>query len=330
MGYVHRLVCMTGALLLAMGVSDAGLFGADKAKGSHPPKKTAPKVKPSPTEPSLKPKNPKTRSKAKGPTVAKSNPTTPQPKWTAPKGVVRPTVYQFARFNERTREYWFDKHWWYRFVIYPWTAGLSVMGPVNYTTVVPPANLTVTPPVIKAGQGLPFSAAGTKLAGRLDGMDIVNHWLGGQQVNWRTGNATGGKGPASNSGAFVTAVCARLKVPLAEPTPENFLPGNQYDWLLTEGKDKGWVALGDIEAQLLANQGWVVIASWKNPAAVGDPSLAGQSAIVRPSDTPASDIAQRGPRILMAGVKNYDNIALKDAFPAQAVKDVLYLAYRPR
>ena len=94
-----------------------------------------------------------------------------------------------------------------------------------------------------------------------------HHWLPGQNVSWRTGNALNEEqGPASNGGAFVAAVAARLKVPMPAPVPDNFLPGSQADWLLNQGKAKGWVPVGAVEAQLLANRGWLVIAAWEATA----------------------------------------------------------------
>ncbi len=325
MAHFRRSMIVALALTLTVVVGDAELLGADKGKGKPPkPPKPAPKVQHA--KPAPKPKNPKTQPR-KG--MPKAAPAKTNPPKTQPRKVVKPIIHRGAEFNVRTREYTFNKLWWYRFHVYPRTVGLTVTGPIDYSTVVVPPDVTVKPPVIKPGQGLPLSPAGKALARRLDGLDVATHWLTGQQVNWKTGDITGGGGPASNGGAFVAAACARLKVPFAEPVPENFLPVSQHDWLLSDGKDQGWAAVEEVEAQLLANQGWVVIAVWKSPAKVGDPSLAGQTAIVRPSDMPATEIGKRGPRIIMAGVKNHADSALKDAFPAEA-KEILYLACKPR
>src|SRR5208283_471433 len=135
----------------------------------------------------------------------------------------------------------------------------------------------------------------------------------------------------SNGGAFVAAVCSRLKVPMPALAPETFLPGSQHDWLLREGKDRGWVEVGALEAQLLANQGWAVIAAWKDPASAGDRSVSGQTAIVRPDSKPAAEIPTHGPHVIEAGVHNHRDIALKDGFPAKAWngQQVVYLAHRP-
>ena len=191
----------------------------------------------------------------------------------------------------------------------------------------------MTPPVIKRDEGLPISRAGVALTALLNGMDVENHWLAGHKVQWKTGNPIAEEnGPASNGGAFVAAVCARLKVPMPPPVPENFSPGSQYDWLVTKGKSKGWLAVEVVEAQLLANQGWVVIAAWKDPAPAGKRTSSGLTAIVRPEGSSAADVPRRGPRIIAAGARNHNSIALKDKFPARAWKsnEVVYLAHRPR
>jgi hypothetical protein len=119
---------------------------------------------------------------------------------------------------------------------------------------------------------------------------------------------------------------------MAPPSPVNFLPGKQYDWFVAEGKDKGWVAVGEVEAQLLANQGWVVVAVWKDPAPAGERTVSGLIAVVRPDGKPTAEIPQRGPRIMEAGLQNHKSIALKDSFPAKAWKgdDLVYVAHRPR
>ena len=184
----------------------------------------------------------------------------------------------------------------------------------NYVDMVPPANIQINPPVIGPRQGLPVSAEGAALAALLDGMDVENHWLAGQPVDWKTGNPVDGDGTINNGGAFVAAVGARVKVPMPPPVLENFAAGEQYDWLLDQGPGKGWVLVGEMEAQLLANQGWLVIAAWKDPAPAGERVASGQTAIVRPDGRPAAEIRTRGPRLVLAGPRNHNNIALKDGF----------------
>jgi hypothetical protein len=237
---------------------------------------------------------------------------------------------KFVHFNERTGECSFDAQWWYNFVVYPGTVSRVQAAQADYVTMVPPANVVIAPPVIAPRQGLPVSAEGAALAALLDGMDVENHWIAGQPVDWKTGNAVDRDGTTNNGGALVAAIAARVKVPMPPPVLENFAAGEQYDWLLDQGPAKGWVLVGDMEAQLLANQGWLVIAAWKDPAPAGARELTGQTAIVRPDGRPAAEIHTRGPRIIEAGPRNHNNIALKDGFPAKAGKDVVYFAHRPR
>jgi hypothetical protein len=255
-------------------------------------------------------------------------------------------VHHFVHFDHHHHRYSFDRHWWHNFVDYPNSCddGQDMPGDycaeggdpgswVNYEAMVPPSNVQAEPPpLIKEGAGLPISRAGAILAERLDGMDVENHWLAGQDVSWKTGNPIDDDhGPSNNGCEFVAAVCARLKVVMAEPVPEHFYPDSQYNWLVNEGTGSGWVALGgDVEAQLLANQGWVVVAAWKSSAPADDRSMDGQTAIVHPNSAPVETVADHGPTISIAGPQNHSSIALKDGFPPAARDQVIYLACRPR
>jgi hypothetical protein len=304
-------------------------------KPSHPETKPkAPARLPRPVE---KPKEP---NKLVRP-VPKPNERHPEPARFV--GRRHSLVHHFAHFDDRHHWYAFDRNWWYCFVDYPNVCddGLDVpgnyftdgdQGPwVNYETVVPTVDVQVEPPAIKEGEGLPISRAGAVLAQQLDAMDVESHWLPGQNVSWETGNPIGNEpGPASNGAAFVAAVGARLKVPMPEPVPGNFFPDSQYDWLVNQGTGVGWVAVGDVEAQLLANQGWMVVATWNSPSAASDHSMDGQTAIVRPSSKPVEAVAARGPQLAVAGPQNHSDIALKDAFPPASWNQVVYLACRPR
>jgi hypothetical protein len=356
-----RLIVILTAVAMTTTMVLIDLSAAEPKKKAPASKKAAPKVQPhhnsgpkpnrvtnpSSHHPDHVAKKPKEPTKvAKAPEKGKEPPkvTKSEEKGKAPPKLVKPeekakeaariaraaALHRFARFNERTGEWAFDSRWWYSFVVYPNTVGRYESAAVDYDSLTVPADVSVAPPVIKASQGLPISPAGSSLAARLDALDVENHWLSGQQVSWKTGNPLNNdKGPASNGGAFVAAVGARLKVPMPEPEPESFFPIRQHDWLLDEGTASGWVRVGDVEAQLLANQGWLVVAAWKSTAA-GDRSLAGQTAIVRPSGKPAGDVAKRGPQLILASTKNSNDIPLKDSFPAKSWNEVIYIACRPR
>jgi outer membrane biosynthesis protein TonB len=294
----------------------------------HHPKKHHVKhhPRPKPHRPHPKPKAPP-RSIGK----PKAPPTVQKPNTPAKKPEPKRETRRFVNYN--LGEYTFDDRWWYNFVVYPTMVSRNEAFTANYNTIVPPPNTVVIPPRVKAKDGLPMSPAGSSLAVQLDRMDVEHHWLPGQRVDWRTGNAmeSGQPSPASNAGGFVAAVCAQFKLPMPSPAGDNLLPGRQYDWLVSDGLKKGWIEVGALEAQLLANQGWVVIAAWKDAGAGGDQSLTGQTAIVRPTRKPAAEITPNGPRVVEAGVHNHNDISLKDGFPPKAwtSKQVVYLAHRP-
>jgi hypothetical protein len=303
----------------------------------HTPKqpvKARPKPKPgthvkTPPKRTVTPKSPGTPKTPGNPKRPKTPPVVGTPKLPAQQREVR----RFVNYNDRTREFSFDHRWWYNFVVYPTTVSRTEAFTANYNTLVPPPNITVKPPLIKPNEGLPISPAGSSLVVMLDRLDVEHRWLPGQQVAWRSGEVVddSARGPASNAGGFVAAVCAQLKVPMPSPTGDNLLSASQHDWLLSDGLKRGWVEVGALEAQLLANQGWVVVAAWKDAALTGDRSVGGQTAIVRPNRRRAADIAPNGPRVIEAGIHNQSDISLKDGFPAKAwaTKQVVYLAHRP-
>jgi hypothetical protein len=166
-------------------------------------------------------------------------------------------------------------------------------------------------------------------------MDVEHHWLAGKAIDWRTGNPKNGPPPypPTHSGAFVAAVCARARLPmLTGSAAQNLIPNRQQDWLLNEGAGRGWTVVNAVRAQRLANQGWVVIASWKNPAPPANSRTAsGHGAIVRPDARATADISGRGPRITQAGQRNFRNTDVQTGFPRSAWegKQIVYVAHRP-
>ena len=64
--------------------------------------------------------------------------------------------------------------------------------------------------------------------------------------------------------AFVAAFCMTKEIYILRP-PEHSATGlanAQFDWLIKEGKEKGWKAVKSAEeAQKLANEGRIVVAS---------------------------------------------------------------------
>ena len=89
------------------------------------------------------------------------------------------------------------------------------------------------------------------------------------------------------------------------------LANAQYDWLADEGAKRGWKPLATPEeAQRLANDGWFVVATYKNH----HDDKPGHIAIVRPSDKGVAAINAEGPQITQAGGKNYRSVALEVGF----------------
>lgn len=155
------------------------------------------------------------------------------------------------------------------------------------------------------------------LARTLDGMQVQTHWLKGVGVDWQTGEANFKSVPLDDThcSAFVAAVSLKLGVDLLRP-PEHkttLLANAQNEWLNARGAEFGWERLTDgIQAQSMANQGYFVIASYRNP----NPTKHGHIAVVRPSDKSISQILEEGPQIIQAGIHNFNSASVKQGFAA--------------
>jgi hypothetical protein len=178
---------------------------------------------------------------------------------------------------------------------------------------------------------IPLSAKGKELAAALDAMDVKNRWLPTRHVsNWKTGEADDKKGgPRTHCSLFVSAACWKLHVPMLDPPPQTLLANRQQAWLQKEGKKKGWRQVSDpVEAQRLANQGVVVVASYRNP----NPKRAGHIAVVRPAAVDAAGVRKTGPRVTQSGGTNYTNASVKTGFRnhpgAWEHGEVLFFAYK--
>jgi hypothetical protein len=153
------------------------------------------------------------------------------------------------------------------------------------------------------------------LAQILDGMQVETHWLKGTGVNWKTGEADNRSVPLDDThcSAFVAAVSLKLGVKLLRP-PEHstiVLANAQNEWLNAQGAQNGWERIADgVRAQELANLGYFVVASYRNP----DPQKSGHIAVVRPSDKSVEAILAEGPQIIQAGSHNYNSAPLKQGF----------------
>ena len=151
----------------------------------------------------------------------------------------------------------------------------------------------------------PVTPAGTEIVKTLDSMDVEHNWLVGHGIDWKTGkDVPDSKQHASHCSAFAAAVCDKFGVYLLHP-PEHgqtFLANAQQDWLKTKGPAQGWTPVANaIEAQKLANQGWIVLVTYKSP----DPKKAGHIAVIRPADLSPEAIRKDGPEETQAGQYNH-------------------------
>lgn len=161
----------------------------------------------------------------------------------------------------------------------------------------------------------PVTENGRSLSDYLDKLDVDHKWLPGQHVDWLTGepdNKSGGV-TKSHCSAFAAAAMARANVYLLHPPEhsENLLANAQYDWLITQGGQRGWFYVADgFEAQRLSNQGCAVIVAYKNP----DSKRPGHVAVIHPSDKSNPELYKEGPDITQAGLNNYQRASLLQGF----------------
>jgi hypothetical protein len=161
-----------------------------------------------------------------------------------------------------------------------------------------------------------ITPAGKRLAEALDSMNVERLWLPGSAVAWKTGKPLRNQPPAhkphSHCSAFVAAACARFDIYILRP-PEHSttqLANAQYDWLRQDGPKAGWKLVKTaVEAQELANQGVLVVASYKE-----SDNRSGHIAIVRPCVKSVDAIEQEGPQIIQAGMTNYRSTSLVKGF----------------
>lgn len=177
------------------------------------------------------------------------------------------------------------------------------------------------------------TAAGRELARRLQEMDVEHHWLPGhERVEWQSGNGTGqmAKKRKTWCSSFVAAACERFGIYILRPPehPQNYLSNAQQEWLLGPGREQGWERVADgREAQMLANQGHLVIASWRAPEA----KKAGHIAIVLPGQRTFAELEKDGPLVINAGSRNYPQTSLRKAFAshpgAYDRKEILFFSH---
>lgn len=166
-----------------------------------------------------------------------------------------------------------------------------------------------------ATSAIQVSDEGERLAAILDGFDVEHHWLANKSVNWETGENIWRpiffKKPHCSS--FVAAVAKKLGIYILRPPqhPEKYLANAQNLWLSEHGREYGWEQVPTaIEAQILANEGHFVVASYRHP----DPRKPGHIAIVRPFAKSEETVEEEGPQIIQAGSHNYNSTSVKVGF----------------
>lgn len=159
----------------------------------------------------------------------------------------------------------------------------------------------------------PVTLQGERLAAAYSALDVAHHWLPGQQVEWRTGEPRPGRPGRTHCSAFAAAACDRLGIYLLRPPehPQTNLANAQAVWLAQEGPAQGWRPVpSPLAAQVLANQGQVVLAIYASP----DPGRAGHVALVRPLDKPDDRVLAEGPQVVQAGAENAASVSLAVGF----------------
>jgi hypothetical protein len=151
-------------------------------------------------------------------------------------------------------------------------------------------------------------------------LNVENLWISGHHINWQTGQQDNPKaehGIHTHCSAFAAAACKKLNIYLLRPPDHGqlLLANAQYDWLQTqEARDHGWkpVREGDIyaQSQQLANQGYIVLAIYKNP----NPKIPGHVALVMPDELSKRKLEEFGPSLIMAGTHNHNRISLREGF----------------
>lgn len=168
----------------------------------------------------------------------------------------------------------------------------------------------------------------------INSLNVESKWQKGNIVNCKTGETLLEETEKYNSpklkrlthcSCFAYAVSKALGLPNKAllPHPENdtelvpALSNKQAEWLETEGIKNGWNYIktenredGFIQAQKFSNQGYFVIAIYKN----ANLKRAGHIAVIIPSSKDIEKIKLEGPDIAQAGTINFSCGSLRKGF----------------
>jgi hypothetical protein len=170
-----------------------------------------------------------------------------------------------------------------------------------------------------------ITGAGDSLKTFYLSLNVENLWIAGNHVKWETGEADrpdATSGNHTHCSAFIAAACKKLNLYVLRP-PEHkqvLLANAQYDWLSSaEAITDGWKPVTGNNvfgaAQILANNGAIVIVVCKNP----DDSKPGHAALVMPAEVSLSKIAEDGPFVIQAGTHNHNKISLRAGFKSHLI-----------
>ncbi|MBX9705245.1 MAG: hypothetical protein K5Q00_03235 [Gammaproteobacteria bacterium] len=172
---------------------------------------------------------------------------------------------------------------------------------------------------------------GYLLRNLFDASYVEDNWLPNACVTWQTGALVSrdqrtcdklGLITLSHCSAFVAAVINyQLGYDFLTPDNYSYYTSNwQANWLENSGVENGWTPLTAktrkeiyINAQIKANAGCLVVASYKNPnwkPGANAEGLAGHIAMIRPSARYESTLASKGPQETQAGMANYNSAAM--------------------
>ncbi len=164
-----------------------------------------------------------------------------------------------------------------------------------------------------------IDTSGIKLQQFYKKLNVENLWQKGVHVNWETGeadNPDATKNIKTHCSSFAAAACKWLNIYLLHPPEHNpsLLANAQYNWLSTpEAANDGWKKLPNNDYKMIqekANNGFVVIAVWKNPS----PHLSGHIALIMPQNIDVERLSEKTIKIIQAGRINSSNISLAEGF----------------
>ena len=161
-----------------------------------------------------------------------------------------------------------------------------------------------------------ITANGRKLLKLLDSARVEELWQKGYRVDWETGQtvAVSSNPSSTHCSAFAASFSKKVGVYLLRPPEhkQSLLANAQYEWLETNSSaNEGWVKVNSgLEAQNLANKGYLVVTVFKNE----DERKPGHIAVIRPAIKSLKRLQKEGPQTTQSGGTNAYSIALIDGF----------------